>query len=209
MSSVAKYLNPQCNGSPWISKSSYAFKKNLCRTDRQTSWRSQIINKNKNKKYKMTDDPLKCTERTAGPPVCALVIFVPPSARHYICLSGLQMKTNDSEYNWHVTLEARRGSWEQTDGWSHKDGCSSVVTTLMRMKTSFNFNFVLLDFLRHWCWNLDTWKASNHGGTGLFLHSHGPPELRSSIWWKDEEVIILWYFDLWWMGPEIERWLLL
>ena len=27
-----------------------------------------------------------------------------------------------------------------------------VVTTMIRMKeTIFNFNFVLLDFLRHWC----------------------------------------------------------
>ena len=73
-------------------------------TDRQTNERTYIPElltepNNKYKKYKMTDDPLKCTEETAGPPVCALVIFVPPSARHYICLSGLQMKTNDSEYN--------------------------------------------------------------------------------------------------------------
>ena len=38
-----------------------------------------------------------------------------------------------------------------TDGVTKMGVVVSVVTTLMRMKTSFNFNFVLLDILRHWC----------------------------------------------------------
>ena len=172
-----------------------------------SSWRSQIINiRNTRWRTILSNAPKKRRVRLS---VRWSYLFHRQLGITFVCQGyrWRQMTQNIIDM-----LLWRRGEDPEnkpTDGVTKMGVVVSVVTTLMRMKTSFNFNFVLLDILRHWCWNLDTWKASNHGGTGLFLHSHGLPELRSSIWWKDEEVIILWYFDLWWMGPEIERWLLL
>ena len=143
----------------------------------------------------------KCTVEEPGRPG-EQVILAPDPAREYICLWGLQMKTNDSGYNWHVTLEAR----------SPRPWPCEPTDRYFKWESRRPFSISRFIFIRF----SQTPASGVKFGTlekllimaVSFLHSHGPA-LRSSIWWKDEEVIILWYFDLWWMGPEIEKWLLL
>ena len=115
----------------------------------------------------------------------------------YLLLWGLQMKTNGFEYNWHVTLwPGCLGHWGLGTG-------PTIQYLLPQIKMTQHpiSIFILLDFLR------PLWSFGTLEKLPIMLQTHFSILMASSIWWKDEVVIILWYFDLWWMEPEIERWL--
>ena len=88
-----------------------------------------------------------------------------------------------------------------TGAWERVQQYNTYYHRLKWHNIQFQFYFILLDFLR------PLWSFGTLEKLPIMLQTHFSILMASSIWWKDEVVIILWYFDLWWMDPEIERWL--